>query len=580
MTKKKEIHGIKHIKKPSNSKRKKGVERLKVIPLGGLEEVGRNMMIYEYKRKILIVDVGFGFPGENNPGIDYVIPNTKYLEKRKKDIVGVLFTHGHLDHVGAFPYVLKKIYRKGLKIAASPVTKKIILGRQEEFRDQPKIKIREVKDGSKLKAGPFKVEFFKQNHNIPGNLGMFIETPIGNIVTTSDFKFDKNPLNDEPTDFKKLKKIGKKGVHLLCCDSTGAEEEGHSLSEREIKKNLKKIIKKAKGRVIVSTFSSLLNRIQQVINISKQLNRKVCVQGYSMRTKLDFAKNLGYIQAKKNRFINAKQAQELPDDQVTILCTGTQGESNAALSRIASGRDRNIKFKEKDTVILSSSVVPGNETLVQALKDKILKQGVKVYHYEMMDIHASGHGKQEELKKFIKLMNPKFFMPIHGQVSMLYANAELAKEAGVKEKNIIVAENGNIINIGKNQYGIAKKKVPADSVLVDGLGVGDVGKIVLRDRHSLAEDGMFVLIITVDKKTGKIIKSPDIISRGFVYLKESKDLLRDTRQKARKIVREIMDNGGNINWNNVKSEIRKRIGQSLYSRTKRRPMVLPVIIEV
>jgi len=579
MTKKiKNIHGIQHIKKPSSLK--KNTKRLKIIPLGGLEEVGRNMMLLEYKRKILIIDVGFGFPGENTPGVDYIIPNTEYLKGRKKDIIGIVFTHGHLDHIGAFPYLLRKIYKKDLKIFASAVTKKIIERRQGEFHKQPKVKVREVKDGSKINLKPFKIEFFHQNHNIPGNLGLFIETPVGNIVHTSDFKFDPHPINDEPTDFKKLKQIGKRGVHLLLCDSTGAEEEGHSLSEKEIKKNLEKIIKSAKGRVIASTFSSLLNRIEQVIDISRKYNRKICIQGYSMKTKLDFAKDLGYIKAKKSLFISPKQAKEMPDDQVTILSTGTQGESNASLSRITTGRDKYIKFREGDTVIFSSSVIPGNERTVQALKDKILKQGVKLYHYDMMDIHASGHGKQEELKKMIKIMKPKFFMPIHGQVSMLFANTELAQEEGVKKKNIIIAENGNVIVLTKNQFAIGKKKVPSDSVMVDGLGVGDVGKIVLRDRHSLAEDGMFVLIITVDKQTGKIVKSPDIISRGFVYLRESKKLLRETRKKSISIVKEIMNNGGNINWNNIKGEIRNRIGQFLYSKTRRRPMVLPVIIEV
>lgn len=588
MNKKKDIHGIKHIKKPStksskkktSSSTKRSFERLKIIPLGGLEEVGKNMTLFEYKRKILIVDIGFGFPGENTPGVDYIIPNTEYLKGRKKDIEGVLFTHGHLDHIGALPYVLKTIYKKDLKIFASPVTKKIVDQRQDEFKKQPKLKITEIKDGSKFKVGPFEVEAFRQNHNIPGNLGFVINTPVGNIVTSSDFKFDEAPLNDKPTDFKKLEQIGKKGVHLLCCDSTGAEEEGHSLSEKEIKKNLRKIIKNAKGRVIVSTFSSLLNRIQQVVDISKEFHRKVSVQGYSMRTKLDFAKNLGYIKAKKDLFINSKKAKELPDNQVTILCAGTQGESNAALSRIAAGRDKNIKFRENDTVIFSSSVIPGNETLVQALKDQILKKGVKVYHYEMMDIHASGHGKKEELLKFIKLINPKFFMPIHGQVSMMYANAEIAKEAGVKEQNIILAENGNVINLTKNQFSIAEKKVPSEAIMVDGLGIGDVGKIVLRDRNSLAEDGMFVIIVAVDKQTGKIIKSPDIISRGFVYLRESKDLLKETRHKTRLMINNLVQNGGTVNWSNVKSELRNKLGQFLYSKTQRRPMVLPVIIEV
>ncbi len=582
MKQNKNIHGIKHIKGPSSKKNKgsQASDHLRIIPLGGLGEVGRNMMLMEYKRKILIIDVGFGMPGESTPGIDYIIPNTDYLKNRAKDVVGIVFTHGHYDHIGALPYVLKKIHKKDLKIFASSVAKGIILKRQKEFPKQPKIKITEVRDGSKISLDPFKVEFFSQNHSIPENLGLFIETPIGKIVHTSDFKFDPRPLNDKPVDFKKLKEIGNRKIHLLCCDSTGAEEEGHSLSEREIKKNLAKIIEKTKGRIIVSTFSSLLNRIQQVIEISEKNNRKVCVQGYSMKTNLDLAINLGYIKAKKNTFIPANKVKNYQDNQITIICTGAQGESNAALMKIISRKNRNIKLGKGDTVIFSSSVIPGNERTVQKIKDEILRQGAKVYHYQMMDIHAGGHAKKEELKQMIEIMKPKFFMPIHGQVSMLFANAEIARESGVDEDKIIIAENGQIINLAKNQFNIDKRTVPSEAVMIDGLGVGDVGKIVLRDRASLAEDGMFVVILVVDKQTGKIVSSPDIISRGFVYLRESKDLLRETRKKASKIVNQAVNNGGGINWTNIKNDLKSKIGQFLYSKTKRRPMILPVIIEI
>jgi len=548
--------------------------------LGGLGEVGRNMTLIEYKGKILIVDVGFRMPGDSTPGIDYLIPNTEYLDGRAKDVVGIVFTHGHYDHIGALPYVLKKLQRNDLKIFASDVAKGIIMKRQDDYKDQPKIEITEIKDGSKINVDPFKVEFFAQNHSIPSNMGLFIETPVGNIVNTSDFKFDPYPLNDKPTNFEKLKSLGERGVLLLCSDSTGAEEEGHSLSERDINRNLEEIIKAIKGRIIVSTFSSLLNRIQQVVDISEKYNRKICVEGFSMKANLDMARNLGYIKAKKDTFIESRNIKKYPDNMVTIMCTGAQGESNAALMKIITKKNRFIKLKKGDTVIFSSSVIPGNERVVQEVKDEILRQGAKVWHYKMMDIHAGGHAKREELAKMIRLMKPKFFMPIHGQLSMLFAHAELAEEVGIKEENIIVADNGQILNLSRDRFYKEDKFAPSEPVMIDGSGVGDVGKIVLKDRMTLSEDGMFVVIIAVNKKTGKVINSPDIISRGFVYLRESKDLLRETRKKSVQIINEAVASGKSVNWGHIKSEIRNKISQFLYSKTKRRPMVLPVIIEV
>jgi len=569
--------GIKHIKRPFAPKT---MESVKIIPLGGLGEVGRNMTLIEYKRKILIMDVGFRMPGDSTPGVDYLIPNTEYLDGRSKDIVGIVFTHGHYDHIGALPYVLRKIQRNDLKIFAGAVAKGIILKRQTDYKNQPKIEITEVKDGSIINLDPFKVEFFSQNHSIPDNMGLFIETPVGNIVNTSDFKFDPHPINDKPTNFKKLEELGKRGVLLLCSDSTGAEEEGHSLSERDIKKNLEEIIKAIKGRIIVSTFSSLLNRIQQVIDISENCNRKICIEGFSMKANVEMARNLGYIKAKNDTFIESRYIKKYPDNMVTIICTGAQGESNAALMKIITKKNRFIRLKKGDTVIFSSSVIPGNERVVQEVKDEILRQGAKVWHYKMMDIHAGGHAKREELAKMLRLMKPKFFMPIHGQLSMLFAHAELAEIVGIKEENIIVADNGQILNLSKDRFFKESGVVPSEPVMIDGLGVGDVGKIVLRDRTSLSTEGMFVIIIVIDKKTGKIINSPDIISRGFVYLKESRDLLRDTRRKSIQIVNQIVQSGGSVNWGYVKSEIRSKIGQFLFSKTKRRPMVLPVIIEI
>ena len=512
---------------------------LRIIPLGGLGEVGRNMMLLEYQGRILILDMGFRLPEEDMPGVDYIIPNIDYLKNKKEKILGIIFTHGHYDHIGAVPYLIEKIcipptHRPPM--FASPLTRGIILKRQEDFPHEAKLKINQVYDGSKIKLGAFKIEFFRQNHNIPDNLGLFIETPIGNILHTSDFKFDQNPINDLPTNFEKLKEIGKRKILLMLSDSTDAEEEGHSLSEKEILKNLEEIFKISQGRIIAATFASLINRIQQIIAISEKYGRKVCLEGYSMKTNVEIAKNLGYIKAKRETFINSKGIENYSPSQITILGTGAQGEAEAVLMRIATKEHPFIKIKKGDTVIFSSSVIPGNERTVQIMKDEILRQGAKVFHYKMMDIHAGGHAKSEELKEMIKIMKPKFFLPIHGQYSMLVSHAGIAKEMGMKEKNVVVAENGQIINLNQNRIFIEKEKAPSNYVMIDGLGIGDVGQVVLRDRQMLAEDGMFVIVVIVERQTGKVRGSPDIISRGFVYLRESKELLRDTRKRVIEIV--------------------------------------------
>ncbi len=553
---------------------------LRIIPLGGLSEVGRNMMLLEYQGKILIIDAGFRLPEEDMPGIDYIVPNVSYLKEKQKNILRIIFTHGHYDHIGAVPYLLEKVWRPNFEIFASLLTKGIILKRQEDFSHQPKLDITEVRDGSKVQLGPFRVEFFRQNHNIPDNLGLFIETPVGNILHTSDFKFDSNPVNDLPTNFQKLRNFSKRKVLLIMADSTGAEEEGHSLSEADISRNLDQIFQRATGRIIAATFSSLINRIQQIISLSEKYERKVVVEGYSMKTNVEISKVLGYIKAKKGTIINVKEITNYPDSRVTILCTGAQGEGQAVLMRITNREHRFIRLKRGDTVIFSSSVIPGNERTVQIMKDEILRQKTKVFHYKMMDIHAGGHAQREELKELIKIMRPKFFLPIHGQYSMLVSHAELVREMGLPEKNIAIAENGQIINLNQKRIFIEKETVPSNYIMVDGLGIGDVGEIVLRDRQMLAKDGMFVVVAIVDKTTGKVRGSPDIISRGFVYLRESKELLRETRKMVINIVNLAVGSGGAVNWSYVKDEIRNKTGQFLFSKTQRRPMILPVVIEV
>lgn len=554
-------------------------KKLKIIPLGGLGEVGRNMTLFEWKGKILICDIGLRFPEEDMPGVDFVIPNISYLKGKENQVLGAVFTHGHYDHIGAIPYLIDKI-NIHLPLYASPLTKGIILKRQEEFKNLPKLNIHEVKDESVVKLEPFKVEFFHQNHNIPDNMGLFIQTPVGNILHTSDFKFDKNPINDKPADFERLKNFGKRKVLLLMSDSTDAEEKGHSLSEREIFKNLEEIFKQAKGRIFAATFASLINRIQQIITLSEKYGRKVIIDGYTMKNNVEIAKRLGYIKAKKGTIIPINRAHKFPDNKLTIICTGAQGEGEAVLMRITNGEHKFLRFKKGDGVIFSSSVIPGNERTVQILKDNILRQGATVYHYKMMDIHAGGHAKKEELRKIIRLTKPKFFLPIHGQYSMLVAHKEIAISEGIKEENIIVAENGQVLILTPHKFYIDKKEeAPSNLVFVDGLGIGDVGDVVLRDRKTLARDGMFVIVVVVDRQTGQVKGSPDIISRGFVYLRESKDLLKETRQRVIEIVERATGSGGAVNWVFLKDEIKNKIGALLYKKTKRRPMVLPVIIE-
>jgi len=552
---------------------------LKIIPLGGLGEIGKNMYALEYMDEILIIDAGIMFPEEDMPGIDFLIPNTAYLEENVSKIQALLLTHGHTDHVGAIPYVQEKLGNPDIYTAE--LTRGMVLRRHSEFPHKPKLIIHLVKDGSVEKIGKyFSVEFFRVNHSIPDDLALFIETPVGNVVFSSDFKFDDKPLNEKPADVEKMKGFGEKGVHILMCESTGAEKPGHSLSESDIQENMETIFKEAEGMLVVGTFSSMINRIQQIITLSEKYGRKVIFDGFSLKTNVEISKELGYIKLAKGTEISIEQIDDFPRNKITVVATGAQGEGRASLMRIVNREHRHIQIHKKDSVIFSSSVIPGNERSIQRLKDMLYRAGVKVYHYNMMDIHTGGHGNQEDLKKFIGFMKPKYLFPVHGQYSMMVTLEQLGKEMGVIEGNSIIADNGSIVHFTKDRWWFDKKTAPANYIMVDGLGVGDIGNVVLRDRQALAEDGMFVIVVLIDGKTGKVFTSPDIISRGFIYLRESKELLLEVRKKVKFIIEKKAHSPGKINDTYIKDIIRDDIGKFLFQKTERRPMVLPVVIEV
>lgn len=552
--------------------------KIKIIPLGGVEEIGRNMTVIEYKDDIVVIDAGLQFPEEGTPGIDYILPNTKYLESRKDKIRGLLLTHGHLDHVGGIPYLMKLIGNP--TIYTTKLTKAMALKRQEEFPHMPKIRIEEKKAGDEMKLGKnFIIKFFDVTHTIPDAIGIAVKTDMGNIIYPGDAKIEHDSKGN-PTKIDEYLKLGKEKNLLLLLESTNAEKQGYSLTENTVRKNLESLFKSVGKRIIVGTFSSQIERIIAIVKIAEKLNKKVAVDGFSMKTNLEIAKKLNLFKPKKGTLISIKEIDNYPEEKIVIVCTGAQGEEDASLMRIASHRHKHIQLHDGDTVVLSSSIIPGNEKSIQTLKDNLAKQGAAIIHYAVADIHASGHAYAEELKLITKMINPQFFMPIHGHYFMLKTNAVLAESVGIPKKNIaVVSKNGSVIEVDKQGIRILKESVPSSYVMVDGLGVGDVREVVLRDRQMLAQDGIFVVIVAVDTKTGKVKGSPDIISRGFVYLKESQELLKRTRYIIRKIVEESAQMHP-INVTYMKDQLRDRIGKFLFQKTKRRPMVLPVVIEI
>lgn len=560
--------------------------RLKIIPLGGLEEVGKNMTVLELNdNEILVIDAGLEFPAfEELPGVDYVIPNTEYLEKNKEKIKGILITHGHFDHIGAIPYIIDKLGNP--PIYTAPLTKGLILQRQIDFPNQPKLQIYELrKDNYKtIKIGSFVVDYFHLNHNIPDTIGFFIQTPVGNILYVGEFKIDFSPVFDKPADLFRIAKLAMRGIRVLMFDATNAPQPGFVESEKVIMENLENIFRQAKGRIIAATFASLLERIQQIIWLSALYGRKVVIDGKTMRTSVEIARQLKYLQVPRGTIIKPEDSFRLPPNQVTIICTGSQAEEGSALMRIASGDHKYFKIIPGDTVIFSSSVIPGNERIIQELKDDLAKQGASIFHYQMMDIHASGHGFAGDLKLLIGITKPEYVIPSQGYYYMLKAAEEIALGLGISKEKIIIGQNGRVIEVNPEKVILTNQFIPADPVYVDGLGVGDVHEVVLRDRQNLAKDGMFVVVVVIDSVTGTLKTSPDIISRGFVYLRESKELLQEVRNLVRKIVerniRFLGDESPLIQEEQIRYNLKEEIAEFLFKKTKRTPLVLPVVVKI
>ncbi|MDD5489387.1 MAG: ribonuclease J [Candidatus Moranbacteria bacterium] len=550
---------------------------LRVIPLGGLEEVGRNMTVFEYGKDIVIVDMGLQFPEEDMPGIDYIIPNADYLRGKEKNIRGVIITHGHYDHIGAIPHLIPKLGNP--PVYATELTRGIIMKRQEEYKNP--ITIKTIKKIDRLKLGIFDIEFFHVNHTIPDGVGISIGTPVGTVIVTGDFKFDHSPIGDAPADIAKIARIGSEGVLALLSDSTDSQTPGYSISESTIKKNLDEVLEHTSGRIIVATFSSLISRIQQLIQLSEKYGRKVAIDGYSMKTNVEIARALGYLEVRKNTMIPINEVNDHPDNKVTIICTGAQGEDKAVLMRIVNNEHRFVKIHKNDTIVFSSSVVPGNERTVQGLKDGLYRRGARVIHNDMLDVHAGGHARQEDLKMMINLMRPKYLVPIHGHYYMRRLHGELAEQVGMSLENVFIGSNGQVIEFDYRGNGkLMDEKAPSSYVMVDGLGVGDIGQVVLRDRQVLAKDGMFTIVTIIDSKTKRVIGEPQVTSRGFIYVKENFDLVNATKKKVKDVVHNATSKDEKVNWAFVKDNIRDTVGQFLYTKTQRRPMILPVVIEV
>jgi len=574
-------------RKMATPEKMKADNKLKISIIGGCEEVGRNCTMIEYDGDIIVIDLGLQFPEENMPGIDYIIPNMEYLKSRKKDIKGVIITHGHLDHTGAIPHVMEDIGNPTLY--TGELTKGMIKKRQEDFPNKPTLKFVTIKKDTKVKLGKFNIEFFHVNHNIVNCFGVFVKTPDGNVIHTGDFKFDDTPLNDEPTDYKRFKEMAEQGVDVLLADSTNAAQPGRQISEYTVTTELDKVFDGAQnhGRLIIGTFASNLNRIQQCIELAEKYGRKVILEGRSINNNVEIANELGYLRYDHKNIITAeeyvKNRKKYPDNKVCVIATGAQGERFAFMMRYVTGEHRFLDAERGDTCIFSSSVIPGNERTVSGLKDALARKGCDVFHYQMLDVHAGGHAKQEDLIELINLLKPTYYVPIEQSHHVLKVNADLAIDHGFDAEKTFLVDNGQIMafkKIGKEIKGVLTDTyIPSDYVFVDGLGVGDVSEVVLRDRLILSNDGMVVVITTLNHRTGKLIGNPDIISRGFIYMKDNRQLVEETRNLVKKIA-----NSTDVNTpafeDYVKNNVRDEVGEYLFKKTKRRPMVLPVVIKV
>ena len=561
------------------------VPKLKVMPLGGLGEIGKNMMAIEYANEILILDMGFAFPDANQPGVDYILPDVTYLEKNRHKVKGIVITHGHMDHIGASGYMIPKfpvpIY--GSRLSLGMVAKQI-----EEYKIQsPRYVVMDPEKHERVQIGNFNIELVRVTHTISDSTAVIVRTPVGIIIDTGDWRLDPSPLDGKMMDLARFKELGDEGVLLLMSDSTSCDKVGRGGSEKLVEPTINDLFGRADGRIIISTFSSSITRVQLIIEATAKANRKLALVGRSMLSTIELCVKMGYLSVPQGLLIRAQDSANYPDGQVVILCTGSQGEENSALARMSTGDHQSVKIKPTDTVIFSSSVIPGNEVAIVKLVDNLMREGANVYSRATEalrghgPVHVGGHASRDDVADLINLVRPKFFMPIHGEFHHLVYNSEVAVENGVPRENCFVMDNGDVLEVTATT---ARKgaRIPAGMVMVDGAGVGDVEGVVLRDRLALGGEGVFMIIATVSRKSGRLVSSPDIISRGFIYMKEHEELINTARAEVRKAFekRSVGGNPSREDWAKFKLRLRDEIGDLLYSKTKRNPMILPVINEV
>jgi len=548
--------------------------KLRIIPLGGLSEIGKNMMVIEYEDDIIAIDAGLMFPEEEMLGIDLVIPDITYLLEKREKVRGIVVTHGHEDHIGALPYLLPQL---NVPVYATKLTRGLISVKLKERKALSGANLRVVPFGGKMTLGKFRVEFFPVCHSIPDSAGLIIQTPVGTVVHSGDFKLDYTPVSGAPTALSRLAQLGGQGVLLLLSDSTYAELPGYTPSERLVGETLDRVIAEAPGRVIITTFSSLVSRIQQIIDAAAKHQRRVFIVGHSMSDTVRMALELGYLQAPEGILARLDELRGLPHNKIIFVTTGSQGEPTSALVRMANRDNRQVHILRGDTVVISATPVPGNEAVVNRTVDNLFKQGAQVLYDKVAPVHVHGHASQEELKLLLNVVKPKFFMPIHGEYRHLTLHAKLAESVGIPKDKIFVLEDGDILELNQ-QAGKITDKVISSNVYVDGLSVGDIGSVVLRDRRMLSKDGIVMVIIAVNRQTGKLVGRPDIVSRGFVDVVESKDMIDESRD----LVARVLDHGGArpADWGFINSKVRDTLNKFYYERTRRRPMVLPFMVKV
>jgi ribonuclease J len=549
-------------------------QKLQIFALGGVGEIGKNMYVVEYDNDIIVIDAGLKFPEEDMLGIDIVIPDITYLEENKDRVRGIIITHGHEDHIGGLSYVLRHV---NVPVYATKLTLGLIEHKLKEANILSQTKRQLITNESDIKLGCFGLTFFKTNHSIPDSVGVCIDTPEGVVVHTGDFKFDHTPINGETADLSKMAEIGERGVLALLSDSTNAERPGYTRSEKEVGRAIAEQFYKAEGRIIVATFASNIHRIQNVFDAALKYNRKVAIVGRSMENVVQIATQLGYLRVTDNLIIGTDQVNKLPAEEIVILSTGSQGEPMSALTRMAKQTHRQVDILPGDTVIFAATPIPGNEKFVSRTIDQLFKAGAHVV-YGSEGVHVSGHGSQEELKFMLNLIKPKFFIPIHGEYRMLRQHGKLAEQTGVHAENVFLVDNGDVVEISDGHARLGTK-VHAGNVLIDGLGVGDVGNIVLRDRKLLSQDGILVVVVTLSKQKGIIVSGPDIISRGFVYVRESEELLEEAIRIVTATLERCMSDNTKTEWSVLKTSAREALGRFLYDQTRRRPMILPIIME-